>query len=310
MSTTSQRDHTYDKYTVLSTFDADFATTENSFVQALVQRDISINTVGTTYTSASNSQAWNSKAVDGSFVNTSAIFNYPNATVTERSVLYSGFNTDDVGTDSYTDNNINALNNPCNLSSLPTSSVFYDTNYTIDTSFVATCYDNQGGETATATFDVTDENINMEYALQSRYNTKLNQTLLTDFTVDPKDPMMMYEDVEFNTYSALGMQGYVNDNEYNSMWCDINSNVTGGVTFNTIDASFQPNNNQMNVYIRNGVYGLDPDTDVGIFKIETAGEGIVTTAISDGSYNNSIYTDQNLSRGPIFNGGPLFPITL
>jgi len=302
-STTYQRDSSLDKYTVLSSFDAGFSTTEKSIVQALVQKDISGNISGNTYRSPNTGSEWNVKQIDSTLVNTSAPFNYPSATVTESSVIYSEFQPDDVSYNFYTDTSINALNSPCIFTSKKTSSVFYDSNYVFDLSYVADCSDNKVGDTATATFDLTDNKINMQYAVQSRYNTKLSDISkdLNYFTNIPQDPMAISQDSSFNTTKALGMQGYVDDTSYNSMWADISNNVTGEVKFNMIDASYQPNPNGLLITKRND-YSFEVNNDVGIFKIVTE-NGSVNTISTSEAYDGNTYTDQNILKGPIFNEG-------
>ena len=177
MSTTEIRSSATDTYTILQSYDISDSITETAIAQSLVQSAYDYDTINTdssgNYISPVNSSSWTVETLNTNYINTSAISNYPNGTVTEYSAISTKLVGQDVSTNSYTTNiSSNACsNNTYTFQTLPTSASYYNSNYVVTQSLVSSCVDNQSGDYVNAVFDINASNAKIQYAMQSRWNT-------------------------------------------------------------------------------------------------------------------------------------------
>lgn len=310
MSTTEIRDTATDNYIVLSQYDAS-NNLEVAIAQALVQSAYNKTTIDTstgTYVSPANDSSWNCVDLNSNLVNTSAISNYPNGTVTEYSVISSQHVQGDVSANSYTTKISSTAcdNNEYNFEILPTSAPYYDANYVFTQNLIADCSDNVTGSYVTGRLDVDASNAKIQYAMQSRWNTVLGPYSGLS-TVGP-DPVAITQDVSFNTESAFAKYGSgATDASYESYWFSVDAS-NGGLNANIIDASYQPIYNNLLVGDRDmSGTELNVNDDVGIFRIQQL-PNIITTKVSlnDGSFND--VSSNDLLNMPLFDQNGVSPL--
>ena len=315
MSTTEIRDTSTDNYFVLTQYDAS-NNLEVAVAQALVQSAYNYATIEPetgVYISPANDSSWNCLDISANFsdyINTSAISNYPAGTVTEYSVISSKLITSDVSTNSYTTNISSAAceNNSYDFNLLPTSSSYYDSNYVITQSLIADCSDNVSGNYVTGTFDLSNSNVKIQYAMQSRWNTTIGPYTNGLNTVG-EDPTAITQNVSFNTLEAFAEYGTGStDASYVSYWFSCDND--GSLMPNIIDASYQPIENNLLVGVRDlsGVT-LDVNNDVGIFRIQQPSNIITTEVTVDGAIPRTIDVS-DLQNMPLFNGYGTLPLTV
>lgn len=312
MSTTEIRDTGTDNYIVLSQYDAS-SNLEVAIAQALVQSAYNKTTivpVNNIYESPANDSSWNCVIMNNeypSYINTSAISNYPNGTLPEYSVI-SSIRTTDISLNSYTTNISSGTcnNNTYTFESLPTTSSYYDSNYIFTQNLIADCSDNETGTYVNARFDVDAANAKIQYATQSRWNTTLGPYDGLQ-TIGP-DPTAITQDTNFNTTSAFAQYGTgETDASYQSYWFSVNAS-NGSLTTNIVDASYQPINN--NLFVRDRDMDnvtLNVNDDVGIFRIQQVSDTPDTkVSINDGTFN--VITDNDLDNIPFFDGNGENPL--
>ena len=304
MSTVNTRSNATDNYTILSNYDSS-ANLEPAIVQSLVQSayDKTIITLPGPYISPVNDSSWNVNEVDTSYIDQSALSNYPNGTVTEYSVISTRLNQSDVSVNSYTTNisSLECSNNTYTFEDLTSSAPYYDCNYVVTQSLLADCSDNVDGSFVQATFDIDASNAKIQYAMQSRWNTVTGpyNNGLADVGADPT---AMSEDVSYNTEQAFAMQGSgATDASYESYWASVDPS-DGSIVFNIVDASNQPiaSNSLVKDRDMSGVT-LNYNDDVGIFRVQQSFNLISTlVSLNDASFQN--VSNNDLINMPLMNG--------
>ncbi len=307
MSETLIRDQATDKYQTLTPHNTSYSegATEAAIVQTLACMGGSssrlvnyIDVSGTTYTAQNLPKTtWEVEELGQDYVNTSAIFNYPQGTVTENSVISVEYTSQDLSYNSYSTkmSSVACDNNPYTFSGL-TSSTYYDCNYVFTQSIVDTCYDDASA--VQFVFDLSNSNIKIQHAMQSAWNTSTGQTTLT--LVDPKNPLAVTEDVSFNTTEAFGQKGTaLNDlsgTSYVAHWSSVDPS-DGSILFHAIDSSDQPITYNLFVKDRDMTeVSLSLTDDIGIFRFQQG------TFIIDTKLNGNDITDSDLHAIPFFNG--------
>ncbi len=306
------RDSTTDNYQILSSYTNSQSNAERSIVQSLVQATLNteqtLSNNDTIYTSPANNTTWNYIDLSSNYINTSAIFNYPAGTVTENSVIYVDLSQNDVSFNSYSTNisSASCANNTYSFSALATSAPYYDCNYVVTQSINNQCYDDASA--VSFSFDNTNANLKIQYAMQSRWNTTTGPYTNGLSTIGG-DPLAVRQDVSFNTTQAFGQQGTaVSDpsgTAYTAYWAFVDAS-DGSVDFNIIDASYQPINNNLSVMNRDMTdASLNLQNDIGIYRIQQGTPYVTTylngTTITDLNESNLLYT-------PMFNGNGTTPI--
>ena len=299
MSQTFQRNFETDSYKTLISNSNNDAETEKSIVQALVQA--SLDASGNTYTCPANNTTWDYSDLSSSYINTSAIFNYPAGTVTKNSVISVDLSNNDLSFNTYSTNisSVSCGNNTYTFSSLPTSTPYYDCNYVVTQSIIRTAYD--ASSNVSFSFDLSNSNVKVQNAAQSRWNTTtaFNPNVLD---TSGSDPLTVTQDVSFNTLSAFGQQGTVQNDIsgslYESNWATINP-ADGSVIFNPIDISYQPASKNIFVTDRTFIQGedLSYNTDIGIFRLQQGVPQITT------DLNGTPITGNDLLNIPMFDAG-------
>lgn len=321
MSTTQKRTFDTDQYTVLNTYDVN-NNCEIALVQSLVQSAYDKNAItpdaSGIYISPASGDKWNVSQINETYINTSAIANYPVGSVPEFSAISTSLFQEDVSVNVYT---TNISSNTCNnnemvFQTLTSSAPYYDVNYVITQSLIADCVNvpsdsDLSGNYVVATFDTDASNAKIQYAMQSRWNTITGPYNGLE-TVGP-DPVTMCQDVSFNTLQAFGMEGTVNYNanesgDYTSKWASLDGD--GKVIFYNIDASNQPINNNLIVSNRDMSGVILTENDVGAYKIVLSSKSITTKIYHDNSSLNSVDANTSeLTAIPLFNNygsdGPL-----
>lgn len=305
MSTVNTRSNATDNYTILSNYDSS-ANLEPAIVQSLVQSayDKTIITPPGPYRSPVNDSSWNVNTVDPSYIEQSALSNYPNGTVTEYSVISTRLNQSDVSVNSYTTNisSLECSNNTYTFEDLTSSAPYYDCNYVVTQSLLADCSDNVDGSFVQATFDLDASNAKIQYAMQSRWNTVTGpyNNGLADVGADPT---AMSEDVSYNTEQAFAMQGSgATDASYESYWASVDPS-DGSIVFNIVDTSNQPvdpNNLLLKDRDMTGVT-LNYNDDVGIFRIQQP-SNIITTQVSLDNASFVNISNNDLINMPLMDG--------
>ena len=311
MSTTEIRATETDKYIVLTQLDAS-NNLEIAITQALVQSAYQKNTIDTStgvYTSPANDSSWNCISINdtnANCINTSAISNYPAGTVTEYSVISSTF-SQDISLNTYTTNisDASCSNNSYVFESLKTSAPFYDANYVVTQNLIADCSDNQTGNYVKATFDVDASNANIQYAMQSRWNTVLGP--YNGLQTVGQDPTSIQQDFSNNVLNAFAMKGTgATDASYQSYWYSCGTD--GSLISHLIDASYQPITNNLLVGNIIDLSGVTFDaSSVGIFRLQQASNIITTKVTIDAS--TDFITTNDLNNMPLFNGYGTIPLT-
>jgi hypothetical protein len=177
-----QRSSDNDVYKILSSYASDASSNlEGSILQALVQNlDATSDLSEITYSCPATEIVWKCDTLNTEYVNTSAITNYPPGTVTEKSVILTELKNSDISLNTYTDLD---LRPNYNFTSKPSLS-YYDANYVFDLSYALSPEEEFDGEypytEVKARFNQNDPSFNMQYAVQCRYNTKVNQDTLID----------------------------------------------------------------------------------------------------------------------------------
>jgi hypothetical protein len=315
---------------MLSSYDASLSSSEaeSAIVAILVLGDISNNfLVGSgnkTFTSPSNGSTWSVSSLDASYIDQSLIYNNPSATI-RRDCIITTKHVALNPIDSYTVNissSADASNSNSNSETFymePTSSSLYDSNYVVSTSLIQNCYDSDislNGIPSTAhiqaTFDTSNNNANIQQALQSEFNTTVGPYTQGLSTVGP-DPLSMSEDVSFNETGAYG-GGLNTDGSgvYQSYWAT-NDVSNGNVNFTQFDASNQLTNNSYDVTKRTDFSSnpLNLQDDIGVFKFVQNKALIDVRIVEDGSMNIAS-TNGLLQKIPFFdasNSGPVTPAT-
>ncbi len=309
MSQIPIRNYDTDNYQTLSSYTNTFSQTERAIVQSLVESslDVSSNVVGNIYTSPANDSSWNYVDLSSNYINTSAIFNYPAGTVTENSVIYVDSSNNDSSFNSYTTNisSLSCANNTYTFSNDSTSTPYYDCNYVVTQSILPNC--NDDSSSVLYTFDASNANLKIQYAMQSRWNTTTGPYTDGLNTVGP-DPLAITQDVLFNTLEAFGQKGTGVDpsgSDYTGYWASVDPS-NGSIEWNLIDVSNQLITGPSLLYVKDrdmsGIT-LNLDNDVGVFRLQKADPEIQTT-ISNGS--GIIVTD--LQNIPLFDGNGTIPL--
>ena len=239
----------------------------------------------TTYQSTSGGRnvTWSREKLSDTMVDTCAISNYPNGTVTSKSVLLVEsepvYHPVQEFAASICSKTISVLDGDKNTSSLKLleCSPFYDANYVIDQSTVQECFDNVAATSVTsstpagaqlkASFDLSNTNILIQHAMQSRWNTHPGP--YEGLSTVGENPTAMSQHSDFNTTKAFGMSGtsLAGDTNYTSRWAQ-SSTVNGEVTFVDIPDANQPCKNNLRVSDRTDyTTSLNLDDDVGMYKI-------------------------------------------
>lgn len=320
MSTNYTRDSQTDTYAVLTSYNNyTQSQQEQNIAQALVESNFQAslfpNPSGV-YTDPVTDLSWNYFDLSSGYINSSAISNYPAGTLTEYSVISSKLHQPDVSLNSYQTNisSSSCNNNIYTFKNLTSSAPYYDSNYVVTQSLLADCSDNQSGTFVNGTFDLSNSNVKIQYAMQSRWNTTV------DFSnglasVGP-DPTAIIQDVSFNTLQAFAQKGssfnsttsQVTDLSYESYWFSVGAD--GSLLSTIVDASYQPipnSNNTNNLMVLNrdmtGVT-LDVNKDVGVFRIQQTDNAISTLVQFDNGFFVDISTNETdyLQNMPMFNG--------
>ena len=320
MSTNYTRDYQTDTYAVLTSYNNyTQSQQEQNIAQALVESNFQAslfpNPSGV-YTDPVTDLSWNYFDLSSGYINSSAISNYPAGTLTEYSVISSKLHHPDVSLNSYQTNisSQSCANNTYTFKNLTSSAPYYDSNYVVTQSLLADCSDNQSGTFVNGTFDLSNSNVKIQYAMQSRWNTTV------DFSnglasVGP-DPTAITQDVSFNTLQAFAQKGsssnsttlQVTDLSYESYWFSVGAD--GSLLSTIVDASYQPipnSNNTNNLMVLNrdmsGVT-LDVNNDVGVFRIQQADNVILTQVDLNNAGFVDISTNETnyLQNMPMFNG--------
>ena len=299
MSETFVRDSYVDSYKTLSSYTNNQSQSEKSIVQALVKGSLT-KTTNDTYISPVNSTSWNYKDLKNDSVNNSAIFNSPNGTVTECSVISVDLSQNDVSFNTYSTNisSLDYSNNTYSFSSLNTSAPYYDSNYVVTQSIEPSVNDVSGN--VLFTFDMSNSNLKIQNAMQSRWNT--TQGPYADLSVIGGDPLTVSEDVSFNTEKSFGRMGTAVDDvageEYKSYWANVDTNSV--VNFYEIAAPYQLVNNGLYVKDRdNSDLDISLNTDIGVFRLQQ-GNITITTKVNENSISGDI-----LENMPLFNGNTI-----
>ena len=289
MSQTLKRDSATDSYKTLSSYDNTDAQTEESIVQALVKASLDVS---------ANSITWNNVDLSDEYINTSAIFNYPSGTVTEHSAISVNLSQTTESFNSYSTNisSVGSSDNTYSFSSLNTSAPYYDSNYVVTQNIIKDAHDESNN--VLFTFDLSNANVKIQNAMQSRWNTTRGPYVDGLATVGD-DPLSVRQDISFNHDKAFGKMGsVVGDtigNQYECYWSSVNAN-DGSIDFTKIDPSYQ--------LVNNNIYVKDRETfsnrfsfndDVGIFRLQK-GDAIITTKINDQNIGAN-----DLEHIPIFN---------
>ena len=299
MSQTLLRNFETDSYNTLISNSANDEETEKSIVQALVQA--SLDASGNSYTSPANNTTWDYFDLSSSYINTSAIFNYPAGTVPKNSVIKVDLSNNDLSFNTYSTNISSDAcdNNSYTFSSLPTSTPYYDCTYIVTNSIIRTAYD--ASSNVSFSFDLSNSNVKVQNAAQSRWNTTTTHSDLLE--TSGSDPLTVTQDVSFNTLSAFGQHGTVpNDISgalYTANWATMNP-TDGSIIFQSIDVSNQPIDK--NIFVKDRVFTsgeeLSYNTDVGIFRLQQ-GVPQITTKL-----NGTSITNNDLLNIPMFDAAP------
>lgn len=300
MSQTLLRNFETDGYKTLSSNSNNDAETEKSIVQALVKA--SLDASENAYTCPANNTTWDYFDLSSSYINTSAIFNYPAGTVTKNSVISVDLSNNDLSFNTYSTKiaSVGCNNNNYTFSSLPTSTPYYDCNYVVTQSIIRTAYD--ASSNVSFSFDLSNSNVKVQNAAQSRWNTTtaFNPNMLD---TSGSDPLTVTQDVTFNTLSAFGQQGTAqtdtNGSEYTSNWATMDP-TDGSIIFQSIDVSNQPIDK--NIFVKDRVFSsggdLSYNTDVGIFRLQQPSPQITT------KLNGTSITNNDLLNIPLFDATP------
>jgi hypothetical protein len=300
MSQTLLRNFETDSYQTLISNSNNDAETEESIVQALVQA--SLDASGNAYISPANNTSWDYLDLSSSYINTSAIFNYPAGTVPKNSVIRVDLSNNDLSFNTYSTNisSSDCSNNDYTFSSLPTSTPYYDCNYVVTQSIIRTAYD--ASSNVSFSFDLSNPNVKVQNAAQSRWNT--TTSFFATLETSGSDPLTVTQDVSFNTLCAFGQQGTASNNDisgalYQSHWATMDP-TDGSIIFYPIDISNQPINK--NIFVTDRVFipgeDLSYNTDVGIFRLQQ-GVPQITTKL-----NGTSITNNDLLNIPMFDATP------
>jgi hypothetical protein len=235
-------------------------------------------------TSGGRNVTWAREKLSDTIVDSCAISNYPNGTVTAKSVL----SVESVLSDhplqeflapicSKTSGVPDANKNISGLKLLECAP-FYDANYVIGQSIVQDCFDNIAASGVTssvpegaqlqASFDLSNANIIVQHAMQSRWNTHLGP--YEGLSTVGENPTAMSQLTAFNTTKAFGMSGtsVTGETNYSSQWAR-SSTVNGEVAFVDVLDANQPCKNNLRVSDRldSNYATFNLDNDVGMYKI-------------------------------------------
>jgi hypothetical protein len=243
--------------------------------------DVSSNTYQST--SGGRNITWGREKLADNLIDSCAISNYPNGTVTSKSVL--SIESDPVyhplqeKITSMSAKSGYVPDGDKNTSSLKLldCSPFYDATYVIDQSIVQECFNTFAATSVTtsatedahakASFDLSNTNILIQHAMQSKWNTHAGP--YENLGTCGDNPTAMSQDASFNTTKAFGMSGtsLAGEANYSSQWAQ-SSRADGKVTFVTVSDAFQPCKNNLRVSDRtNYDASLNLDNDVGMYKI-------------------------------------------
>ena len=312
MATTNKRNEDTDNYKILTSYTNTSDNLEISIAESLVQAT-TINSG--TYTSPADSSSWDCVDLSSGYVNTSAIANYPNGTVTEFSVVSTELYSADVSSNSYTTNisSTSCNNNTYAFDYLNTSAPYYDSNYVFTQSLIQDCSDNQLGTFVKAKLSISAapdpqavKSIkNTQYAMQSRWNTTKGPYTNGLATVGG-DPTAITQDVSFNTTQAFAQAGTsVDGSSYTSKWASLNS-TNGSIIFTDLSNIYQPTTNNIIVENRD-MSGVTLTTaDIGIFRIQQP-TIVIDTKISTNNGALQTITTSDLLNMPLFNGNGSTP---
>lgn len=310
MSITLKRSNATDNYEILSSYGQSKDSEEVAIVDALVKGSLG-PVSGSNFVSPSNQTNWDYAKLSNTYVDTSALSNYPNGTVTKNSVLA----VEHINPSSVQSYSTNLGSSPYTFSMLNTSSSVYDSNIVATQSYLQNNYDNAvsndgsvpAGAKFKVTFDNTNSNTSQHHAVNTRWNTV--QGPYTDLNTVGPDPIAITEDVLFNTTKTFGKHGDT-ETGYVSRWAQSSQN-DGSLTFNDISPSYQPNNNGILISENQIGPGLTAD-DVGIFMWHQK-TGYVETNVILGNSNLQQSAVSYVDKIPFMdanaNGGVITPTT-
>jgi hypothetical protein len=284
MSSSYTRSNETDSYQILSSYDNSTNQAEVAAVSALVKGNLG-DASGNILVSSANESEWVYSMLDPSFVDTSALANYPSGSVTKNSVILTQF-VEPSAFQSYETSLSNVGDTETNnftFAMLETSSAFYDCNYVVTQSHLHNHFDNAvspdgstpEGAKVEVNFDEENSNHHAHRAINCSWNTiKSPYSGLTAGA----NPIAVTQDVEFNVDSSLGQEGTVIEGDYVSKWGQ-SSNVDGSITFTNISSGYQPISNNLLVDARTDFEGFNTTDDVGIYRIQHNMDGAVKTNV-------------------------------
>ena len=284
MSSSYTRSNETDSYQILSSYGNTVDDAEVAIVSALVKGNLG-EASDNEWISSANETSWNYSMLDPSFVDTSALANYPAGTVTKNSVILTQFNGPSE-TQVYTTSLSNAGvtgTNSFDAYLTADSAAFYDCNYFMVQSHLQYSYDNAvsaggsvpEGAKVQVEMDQTNSNHHAHRAMNSSWNT-MNPA--PNNLAKGDDAIAITQDVDYNTSSALGQEG-TDGSDYTAKYAT-SSTVDGSISFTPISNQYQPQTNNIEVVDRTSFTEFNTDSDVGLFRVQNNLNDAIQTTVT------------------------------
>lgn len=285
MASTYTRSSETDSYEILSSYSKTNDQTETMIISSLVKGNTD-----------SVSNQWNSSALDGTYVDTSAIANYPAGIVTKNSVI-SVQHVEPSELQSYS---TQVAGETKTLEMLETSAPIYDANVVITLSHDTVFYDTN--DTVMATFDSTDAQFNNEISVNSMYNT-LPGPYNKLSSVGPL-PTGVAQSISHNTNSAYGKHGLVAGGYTSSFVSNVETtdhSQLGQYSFTPMSDAYQPTQNSLKVLPRatENFDTFDENADVGVVRVQVNIDDKVDTMVQLDDNEATIVTTDVLEKMPL-----------
>lgn len=326
-----------DLYSILVDNNISAVIAEKDIVNALLSGEISeskLSDNNTKYTT--NNNVWTHSQILPEVVNDCAPFNYPPGTVREKAVvMFESIEDIPSGVPNPLEYSISihkngSSNNNYKLKkSDNVNKPLYDAHTTFSFDTVTDIYDqvseNDGytqGSNAKfkVNFDDSDLNVKLQRAMQSKWNTVLDND---NFSTQGPVPLTVQEDVVFNKNSVFGLQGFtkpetsstlrdaldtpaniaafnvVNRNLYNSKSASMDAN--GTVSFANYANINQPNEKNLAVDVLTDDASVTID-NAGVYKLVQADAELIRSAKGkfDGSTSETDQDVSTIADGPLY----------
>ena len=339
MACLHERSSATDLYSILVDNDISAVIAEKDIVNALLTGEISeskLNYDETTYTT--NNNVWTHSEILPSVRDNCAPFNYPPGTVKEKAVvMFESIEDIPSGVPNPSEYSISINKSESNGNNYKlkksdnVNKPLYDANTTFSFNTLTDIYDQVENDGYTqrssdakfkVNFDEADPNVKLQRAMQSKWNTVLDNE---NFSNKGPVPLTVQEDVVFNKNSVFGLQGFTtptgsstlrdaldnsdkiaifnseNRNIYNSKSASMDAN--GTVSFANYANIYQPNYNNLAVDVLTDDVSVSTDS-AGVYKLVQADANLITSAKGK-SDESASETDQSVST---IEYGPLYTI--